>query len=143
MPDPIIVDVARLAEAATNARAAWQEAIRQRDDAIRTALAAGYRPSAVAEAADLSREQLKTISHQELTPEDLQRQRTIAALEAWRDAEGRYQTEAAKYVSAGWLADGPLPPPERALTREGLAELNRLRGEARAAQIAYQATLPR
>jgi hypothetical protein len=73
---------------------------------------------------------------------DDQRQRTIAALEAWRDAEGAYRTEAARYVSAGWLADGPLPPPEKALTREALRELARLRDAARAAQEAYEATLP-
>jgi hypothetical protein len=70
------------------------------------------------------------------------RDRIIAALDAWRDAEKAYRDDAAKYVGAWWLDGGPLPErkPEP-LTREALAELTRLQDAAGAALAAYRDVL--
>jgi len=86
---------------------------------------------------------VRAATEENRTMTDAQRERIIAAWNAWKDAEAAYRTESARYVSAGWLNDGPLPPPEKALTHEALHELNRLRDTAKAAQEAYQATLAR
>ena len=70
------------------------------------------------------------------------RERIIAAQDAWRDAEKAYQDETAKYVDAWWLDGGPVPgrKPEP-LTREALVVLARLREIAQSALVAYRDVL--
>ena len=70
------------------------------------------------------------------------RERIIAAQNAWRDAEKAYQDETAKYVDAWWLDGGPTPGGEpEPLTREALVVLARLREVAQSALVMYRDVL--
>jgi hypothetical protein len=70
------------------------------------------------------------------------RDRIIAAQDAWGGAEKAYHDEAAKYVEAWWLDGGPLPKREpEPLTREALVELARLREVEQSALAAYRDVL--
>jgi hypothetical protein len=70
------------------------------------------------------------------------RERIIAAQDAWGGAEKAYQDEAAKYVDAWWLDGGPLPEHEpQPLTPEALVVLARLREVAQSALVAYRDVL--
>ncbi len=55
------------------------------------------------------------------------RERIIAAQDAWRDAETAYSDEAAKFVAVWWVEAGPPPTVPEPVTREALNKLNRLR----------------
>jgi hypothetical protein len=74
---------------------------------------------------------------------DFQREQIFAAKDVWRAAQKAYYDELERYVSTGWIADGPLPPPEKALDREGYRELMRLRAAAEAARQVFEDTLRR
>ena len=65
------------------------------------------------------------------------RERIIAAQDAWGGAETAYSDEAAKYVAAWWLDGGPPPTMPEPVTREALNKLNRLRKVADDARTAY------
>jgi len=65
------------------------------------------------------------------------RERIIAAHDAWRDAETAYSDEAAKYVAAWWREAGPPPTMPEPVTRDALDKLNRLRKVADDTRTAY------
>lgn len=66
-----------------------------------------------------------------------ERHRLIAAHDEWRAAERAYSDEAAKYVQAWWVAEGPPDEMPQQLTREALDTLTRLRAAADEARNAY------
>ena len=65
------------------------------------------------------------------------RERIIAAQDAWRDAETAYSDEAAKFVAVWWTEPGPPPTVPEPATREALNKLNRLRKVADDMRTAY------
>jgi hypothetical protein len=66
------------------------------------------------------------------------RERILAAQDAWLAAEKAYHDEANKYAGAWWL-DGLIPDDEpEPLTREALVELDRLREAAASALAVYR-----
>jgi hypothetical protein len=73
--------------------------------------------------------------------DDSQRDRILAAKEEWREAEWAYNDKLMRYVSVGWVLDGPLPPPEKALHQDGYQELMQLRQSAEDARAAYEEVL--
>jgi hypothetical protein len=66
------------------------------------------------------------------------RDRILDAREDWRLAERSYSNELGRYLSSGWPARGPLPPPHRALDGEGYRDLMRLRRAADDAWLAFE-----
>jgi hypothetical protein len=84
---------------------------------------------------------------------DWQRERFMAAQNAFQDAKRTYfakaaedakkaySAQASKHVVAWWMGDGPPPRMPEPLTRATFAELIRLREAAKAALAAYRDVL--